>query len=1250
MENDEIIFEIDYEPTTYNIIIKPLGETLKRKWKKRKLPNNDVFEMSKKLEKIKSDMQKNNEHVKFLYSPKVQEILSLKRDLSFCSENSHEKELYLKNIEVSKHKVADIKHKELGRGLLLLDCLNERQKEFILISINEGGKLLGIPGGGKSTCIIERIKYNLLTKELPSSQSFLVLTFSKAASVDFREKANSKNFNTNNIRTIHSLAGKMLSCHNSKKINGQSRIQSMDTVVFRASTLLQDVLSDRDPNRIQDFLRIHTYLGQLRSITIDEAQDISSIQYEFTKHLSSLCQCALVLVGDPNQNIFGFQNGSSKHLLEHPGFVVQLIENYRSTKQIVNIINESLPLQLHNDELMESSMKQESDDATILNNDKVNANDQVPKLFIGEISVLRDYILSIILDFQSTTSTTSTTKKRKLAIIGPVKNSVSKYGTYKSFGLNTIANELDMVGIKFKKHYSDSKSKSSNSTEEKKRKGTTKGTKDENDNENEVILTTIHSSKGLEYDFVILLNYHFWTQNRSPRKEDLHSLKCLWYVALSRAKYNMFVFTLKNCDIWPWYDQKLLPAFEIQLKLELKKEKTDKKGKNKYKNMTDVEIHEYLQNERFNSMNVAEKKDHVPIPDITKLLEFNQMFFAYVDDVMEDKTRLTEDKTCDLENIVYKAFFGKNEEEEEEEEEEEGKNEDEDEDEGNEEDEDEDEEDYDYFDDSEDILENVLNIMGKENNNKGNVNNKDNNEDDEKDEKDEKDDDDTENMFQILPSYGEFSMFYGLWAEDTISYAYRRQLPHRLVELKNKLSSYVYIERKHQKSCQEVLTLLNSKDEMISYKMFNEIVIPYYTKTTTNISLNTNTKEESMQNFLYFLSQKFKQKQVERRAANCQTTNGEPPQTENQEEEKEEEEEEEEQHQQPLSIFCYFDHMDRYFDYDKLQIYATELENKVLKQEEELSILDLFILNLFHYQFSNYRRSLWLRKGEEDISHLYVRYANMSTILKKQDKIIRTYAKSLPDGYVFQYRVNNPILPISGVIDAINFQTMTILEFKFSSESTKQYLARHSAEDKIKNQRAFYDLQEYTINDLPTVIYKNINNNSRQNNPNMNHLIQVFGYAEFFLCKNSEDRLKYEMKVVHISETIHEISGCLKYVSNQERFQFHEILREAISTDKRPVYYNDMIFAYDFETTGLFNYCADFVLHPKIMELHVEEVYTNLVPISTLVKVDPHTSYDEKTIEQITGISRQMCNEYGISEEECLNKLGKFFKKLDSKL
>lgn len=65
---------------------------------------------------------------------------------------------------------------------------------------------------------------------------------------------------------------------------------------------------------------------------------------------------------------------------------------------------------------------------------------------------------------------------------------------------------------------------------------------------------TIHSSKGLEFDTVILIDFHFKLMNISPTEEEHNDInKNMLYVAISRAKNNLHIFAVHN-HISPFFD------------------------------------------------------------------------------------------------------------------------------------------------------------------------------------------------------------------------------------------------------------------------------------------------------------------------------------------------------------------------------------------------------------------------------------------------------------------------------------------------------------------------------------------------------------------------------------------------------------------------------------------------------------------------------------------------------------------------
>ena len=90
------------------------------------------------------------------------------------------------------------------------------------------------------------------------------------------------------------------------------------------------------------------YRSQYKHICVDEAQDLNRAQYEFIKALCGDAIQSVLMVGDPNQMIYGF-NGSSKDffcrdfIADFSPQVFELKENYRSSKAVIRAANKLRP-------------------------------------------------------------------------------------------------------------------------------------------------------------------------------------------------------------------------------------------------------------------------------------------------------------------------------------------------------------------------------------------------------------------------------------------------------------------------------------------------------------------------------------------------------------------------------------------------------------------------------------------------------------------------------------------------------------------------------------------------------------------------------------------------------------------------------------------------------------------------------------------------------------------------------------------
>ncbi len=90
------------------------------------------------------------------------------------------------------------------------------------------------------------------------------------------------------------------------------------------------------------------YRKMFRYICIDEAQDLNFAQYELIKILCGEDNKNVLMVGDPNQAIYGFNGSNKAYMIEHflSDFAARkiiLLENYRSSKKVLEAANKLIP-------------------------------------------------------------------------------------------------------------------------------------------------------------------------------------------------------------------------------------------------------------------------------------------------------------------------------------------------------------------------------------------------------------------------------------------------------------------------------------------------------------------------------------------------------------------------------------------------------------------------------------------------------------------------------------------------------------------------------------------------------------------------------------------------------------------------------------------------------------------------------------------------------------------------------------------
>lgn len=405
------------------------------------------------------------------------------------------------------HTKAEIeKYKDVTKVIPIAKFNNEQIK-FINSNIDDLC-LVGIPGAGKSTSVAEYLSRKVINNDLRLDE-FVILTFTNSVKDSFINKSKyyirtkqhkKKLFTPKNVRTFHSLAGSLMS--NIFGIN--TTINTVIVAVNHRLRLLED----------PEDLYLCDPFGALKIIIVDEAQDMSSSQYNFILLLSKLLNVRIILVGDPNQSIFQFQDGSCEYMLDFitkpKTKTIKLVTNYRSTPVLVDFINSMKPLEDTVD--MKSSIGGKE-------------THKYPYIFMGTNSeIYSDLMKNLKKDMKDEKVDLS-----DVAVIGPVK--LSKRG---SLGLQTVVNLCNRYGIPYVRHYSDG---SNNSFKYSIIKG-------------KLNIITGHKSKGMEFEKTYVLNFNLKMQNRIPDLKKYNELKYLAYVMISRAKSSLKIYST-NGIIWP---------------------------------------------------------------------------------------------------------------------------------------------------------------------------------------------------------------------------------------------------------------------------------------------------------------------------------------------------------------------------------------------------------------------------------------------------------------------------------------------------------------------------------------------------------------------------------------------------------------------------------------------------------------------------------------------------------------------------
>ena len=197
-----------------------------------------------------------------------------------------------------------------------LEVMNDSDSHFIVVAAG--------PGSGKTRLLVHKLASLLTVEQIPAEQ-LLMLTFSRTAATEFKIRLRKLVPNLTNIaiKTFHSFCFDLL--------GRKGDLISIKKIIPLATELIK--ANQVEPKSISK-----------QVIVIDEAQDIDENEYYLLETLIEKNEnIKIIAVGDDDQNIYEFRKSNSKYmssfLNKDKSKKYELTTNYRSAKEIIDFSN-----------------------------------------------------------------------------------------------------------------------------------------------------------------------------------------------------------------------------------------------------------------------------------------------------------------------------------------------------------------------------------------------------------------------------------------------------------------------------------------------------------------------------------------------------------------------------------------------------------------------------------------------------------------------------------------------------------------------------------------------------------------------------------------------------------------------------------------------------------------------------------------------------------------------------------------------
>ncbi len=483
--------------------------------------------------------------------------------------------------------------------------LNDEQRLIYNSDVNQNINVIAGPGSGKTHTLALRVA-RLVYYKFSNPEEILVLAYNRAVVSELKDRLG-KLFKELGFGDLAKRI-KIYTFHGLAKKYCQDQLQGLEFEVWEPKLL--EILNNT-PGLIMN------QLGSIKHILVDEFQDIDEVRMDLLFRLNELTQANLFIIGDPNQSIYGYSRKFMNPYHYYDDFnkrfnpkIFNLFDNHRSYPQILKLASNLLALPADKQNLIPKPTKFPesnyiSNYAEVIDRTKQNINwwDQIPNLLREKIA--QKHYKQIAIFFRTNNEVYRGFQKLKSLKIQNIRIRIQGSLPYeflrirecheviqflKSFSTEKIPTEFRKQFCEFKDNliynnqnwnhyyirvmhaliweYLDEQneiqtfdslieyiSELTQKDDGQLYKIYEKHIEDVSpmSQETEIVLTTMHKVKGLEFDCVIitpsysnLAHNHYLELSKEQIEETLNEEKRLAFVAYTRARYRLLIINFER--------------------------------------------------------------------------------------------------------------------------------------------------------------------------------------------------------------------------------------------------------------------------------------------------------------------------------------------------------------------------------------------------------------------------------------------------------------------------------------------------------------------------------------------------------------------------------------------------------------------------------------------------------------------------------------------------------------------------------